>query len=325
MTKRTLLAAALALLPLAAPADTTSPGAPPVRDWSNNIETVVVTAGDGGPLMWHVTSGESELYLLGIVSPVPAKLAWRTAGVEATLHGATQLLLPPRASVGLFEGLWFLMWNRDAIYLPDSTPMESTLPDALRRRFVAARERLHREAGRYADLRVPLAGMRLEGDFQKANGLDYRKVTQTVERLASRAGVRSKAVASYEALPLVKQLPQMSATTNQACLKAALDDVDAQAVHAVPAAEAWAVGDLDGIKANYSEVRFESCIQSMPSFAALFDRAVRDSAAAANAALHRKGKTLMLVSMGELLRRGGLLDRLQAQGLTIDAPSSRGS
>src|SRR5205814_10497510 len=111
---------------------------------------------------------------------------------------------------------------------------------------------------------------------------------------------------------------------NEACLKAALDDVESQAVHAVPAAEAWAIGDLDGVKANYSETRFESCIQSMPSFAALFDRAVRDSAAAANAALRRKGKTVMLVSMGELLRKGGLLDRLRAQGLAIDPPSNRG-
>ena len=108
-------------------------------------------------------------------------------------------------------------------------------------------------------------------------------------------------------------------------MKAALDDIDAQSVHARPAAEAWAVGNLDGIKANYSEDRFESCIQSMPSFAALFTRAVNDSAAAADAALNKKGKSVMVVSIGVLLRKGGILDRLKAEGLTVDAPSSGGS
>lgn len=321
--KRALLAAAFALLPLSVAADN-APTAP-VQDWSNQIETVVVTPGDGGPLMWHVTKGDSELYLLGVVGPLPKDLQWQTHGVETALKGATQLLLPPTASVGLFEGLWFLMWNRDALYLPDSTPMESTISAPLRTRFTATRERLHRDADRYSDLRVPLAALRLEGDFQNAQGFDYRALTKTIERLASHAGVHSKAIASYETLPIVKQLPGMSAAANEACMKAALDDIDAQSVHARPAAEAWAVGDLDGIKANYSEDRFESCIQSMPSFAALFTRAVNDSAAAANAALNKKGKSVMVVSIGVLLRKGGILDRLTAEGLTVDAPSNRGS
>jgi hypothetical protein len=42
--RRTLLAATLTLLPLAAPADTAASGVPPVQDWSNNIETVVTPA-----------------------------------------------------------------------------------------------------------------------------------------------------------------------------------------------------------------------------------------------------------------------------------------
>ena len=75
-------------------------------------------------------------------------------------------------------------------------------------------------------------------------------------------------------------------------------------------AQAWAVGDLGGIKASYSEQRFESCIQSMPSFAALFQRAVNNSLGAANAALAKPGKTVMAVPLGALLRKGGLLDRL---------------
>ncbi len=316
---RVAAALAFACLPLGVAADEAPP---PVQDWSKTIETVVVTADKQGPLLWHVRKGNSDLYILGVVGPVPEKLPWNSEGVKAALKGAKQLLLPPKASVGLFEGVWFLMWNSDAIYLPDGTTMESTLPGDLRKRFVAARERLHRDADRYESLRVPLAGMRLEGDFLSANHFSMSEPTATVRRLASLQGVPVRAVASYEALPLVKQLPKMSKQANEICMKAALDDVEAQNAHAAPAAEAWAVGDLDGVRTNFSEVRFESCIQSMPSFAALFDRAVNDSFNAANAALSKPGKTVMVAPMGALLRQNGILDRLRAQGLTIDATTA---
>jgi len=315
-----LLAAAIALFPFAVAADT-APAAPPVQDWSKSIETVVVSANQQGPLIWRVSKGDSELYLIGIVSPVPNDLVWNSNGIRGVLTGAKQLMLPPGASVGLLEGLWFLMWNRDSIYLPDDTPMESTLPSPLRARFLAMRDKLKQDADRYSSLRVPLAAMRLEGDFQKAQKLNYRKVRETIERIARQVAVTPRAIAKYEALPLVKQLPKMTPAGNEACMRAALDDIEVQSVHAEAAADAWATGDLEGLKANYSDTRFAACIEAMPSFASMFQRAVKDQVAAANGALNRPGKSVMVVSMGELLRRDGLLDKLRAEGMTVDQPT----
>ena len=120
--------------------------------------------------------------------------------------------------------------------------------------------------------------------------------------------------------PMLKQLPDMPQAANDACVKAALDDIDAVSVHAADAAKAWASGDLAGIKANYSERRFESCIQSVPSVAALFQRAVNDSVKAVDTALAQPGKTVMAASIGPLLRQNGILDRLRAEGMTIEGP-----
>jgi TraB/PrgY/gumN family len=312
---RVLLLLVLVLVCGLARADTPTP---PVQDW---IETVVVTAHQPGPLMWRVSKGDSTVILLALVEPVPEHLDWNDSGVRAALKGAHQLLLQPRASVGLVEGLWFLAWNSDSIYLPSGTPMESTLPAPLRARFVAARNAIHRDADRYESLRVPLAGLRLDGDFLKANGLTQDEPVDTLRHIANRVGVPVKSIAEYAAIPMLKQLPAMSTAANETCLKSSLDDIDALRVHAVPAAQAWAKGDLDGIKANYSDQRFESCIQSLPTFAALFQRAVNDSANALHAALAKPGKTVMLVSMGSLLRQHGLLEKLEAEGLTIEAPN----
>ena len=308
---RRLLLAALACAPLSAAADA------PVKDWSQGIETVVVTAHRAGPLLWRVTKGDASVVIVGLVEPMPKDLAWDQSGVRDALKGARQMLLPAGASVGLAEGLWFLAWNSDSVYLPDETPMESTLPAPLRARFAAAREKIHRDADRYAGLRVPLAGLRFEGDVFKARGLTQDEPTDTLKHLAREAGVGARRIAEYEAIPMLKQLPSMSAAANETCMKASLDDVEALDAHAAAAAQDWARGDLDGIEANYSEQRFESCIQAVPSVAALFKRAVDDSVTAVNSALAKPGKTVMAVSIGALLRQNGLLERLENEGLSV--------
>jgi uncharacterized protein YbaP (TraB family) len=292
--------------------------APPVQDWSKTIETVIVTAHKPGPLMWRITKGDSTVILLPVVEPVPEKLDWNSAGVSEALKGARQLLLQPHASVGLAEGLWFMAWNSSSVLLPSETPMESTLPEGLRKRFAATRDSVHQDADRYARLRVPLAGLRLEGDFLEASKLTQEEPVDTIRHIARGWGVSSKPIAEYEAIPMLKQLPAMPAEANAACMKASLDDIDALRAHAVPTAQAWAKGDLDTIENNYSEQHFESCIQAMPSFAALFERGVTDSMKAVNGALAKPGKTVMIVSMGAMLRKNGLLERLEAQGLDFE-------
>lgn len=308
-----LLAAVLAASPARA-------DAPPVSDWSGKVETVTVMARPPGPLVWRVSRGDSTVALIGVLGPLPKDLAWNDASVSVALKGARELLLQSQASVGLVEGLWFLTWHSNSVYLPGDTPMESTLPVALAKRFQWVREDIKRDADRYGDLRAPLAALRLEGDWLDAHDLARDEPGKSIERLARKLGVRARPVAKYEALPMLRALPAMSARDNEACVRAALDDIDTLKVHAGAAAKAWAEGDLDAIKAHYSEERFERCIQVVPGLADLFARAVKDSVGAVDAALDTPGKSVMLVSIGALLRKDGVLDRLEAQGLAITPP-----
>jgi hypothetical protein len=50
-------------------------------------------------------------------------------------------------------------------------------------------------------------------------------------------------------------------------------------------------------------------------------RNIAETAAAINGALTQPGKTVALVQMGPLLRKDGVLARLKAQGVTIEAPA----
>lgn len=308
----------LLLFASAASAQGVSPQAPPVKDWVQ--ETVVVTARSPGPLLWRAHRGTGEVYILAIVGAMPEGLKWNHTHLEKILDGAKTLYLQPRAEVGLVEGAWFLLTDRSSLELPNDEHLEDVLPPSLKERFVRAREKFHRDAGRYEDFLPAFAGFRLFGDFFDDAKLEPREPARTVERLAGRKDVPSHPIATYEALPVIKDIAKMSPAQNLTCLKAALDDIDVEDAHQVAAAQAWATGDLDAMKANYSEATLFACLETVPSFATAWKQSAADTARAIDAALADGGKSVLLVSLGALLRKDGVLDHLRAEGVTVDDP-----
>jgi len=291
----------------------------PITDWSN-IETVIVSAKAPGPALWHVVRGNSEVWILGLVEPVPVDLRWSSGEVGSLLKGANALLLPPRGQLGLLEGAWFLLTGMGTLEQPDGTTLEGSLPEPLRNRFVAARTRMHKDADRYQKYLPAIAALMLESDFWNANDLSMNKTQKTVEALAARLAVPTHVIAFYPAMDVIHDVPKMSAAANRACLEYALSDIDVQSAHAVAAAQAWAVGDLAGMEANYSETKLDACLQQNNAYSALRARAIGDTADAITAALNRTGRTFAVIPMGIFLRKGGVLERLRAAGLTISGP-----
>lgn len=291
----------------------------PVQDWSN-VEVVVVTPDHPGPALWHIVKGASEVWILPTVSPVPEDMIWDSHQVAAVLKGANALLLPPRASMGVFEGLWFWMTGMDVLEQPDGVQLEATLPPPLRARFVATRTRIGRDADRYGEFLGGIAALRLESDYWKFARLTPNGPQKTVESLASRAGISAKATANYPAMDVIRDVPNMTAAAHLTCLTLALDDIDTQSAHAVAAAQAWAKGDVAGIKAHYSETRLDDCLNQNAAYRVLRETANRDMTNAILAALNKPGTTVAVMPMGFFLRKGGVLERLEASGLTVTGP-----
>lgn len=313
IASRLALAAAMALLCIGA-----APEPAPIQDWSN-IETVVVRANPGPPL-WHIVKGDSEVWIIGMVSPVPEDLSWDRDGISSLMKGAKVLLLPPKASVNLVEGLWFYMWHMDTLEQPDGQTLEGSLAEPLRGRFVAARTRAKQDADRYEKYLPAVAALMLEGDYLKANAFSYREPQRTIESLARRVGVPLRTIADYPAMDVVHQVPLMSPAAHRACVENALSDIDTFGAHGVTAAKAWAVGDIDGIKANYSESRLDACLSQNSAYLALRDRGIKDETNAIIGALQKPGKAIAAIPMGFFLRKGGVLDHLVAAGLTVTGP-----
>ena len=88
------------------------------------------------------------------------------------------------------------------------------------------------------------------------------------------------------------------------------------------AARAWAVGNVKAMKANYAESRLMNCaIGTVTRAAAIEARNVAETVSAIDGALKKPGKTIAVVNLGPLLRKGGVLEKLVAMGVTVQAPA----
>lgn len=293
--------------------------APPIDDWTN--ETVVVTAQAPGPAFWHLSKGDSEIWVLGTLGPMPQKLVWNSKHLGDVIDGARAVLLPAKASAGFFDVAWFLLTNRELLSMPDGQKLEDSLSPSLRARFVAARESIKRKAEHYEDDAPVVAALKLENEFNDARDLSWDEPGSTVAKIASAKRVKVRGIGNYDATPLAKELLKLDPETSRACLENAVGDVEARTAHAALAAEAWAAGDLAGIKAHYSSTQLVACAKKTGSFAKLDQRGVADTLAAIDDALSKPGKTIMLVDIGSLLRNTGVIEKLRAQGVVIEGPA----
>src|SRR5581483_1631005 len=95
----TIIALSWALPPAAASAQT--PEAQGQENWGT--PEIVEVQAQPGPAVWHLTRGQSEVWILGTVGAMPDGLKWNKDYLAELLDGARAILMPPRPSIGLFE------------------------------------------------------------------------------------------------------------------------------------------------------------------------------------------------------------------------------
>ena len=275
-----------------------------------------------GPAVWHLTRGNSEVWLLGLAGALPRDLDWNKQYLSELLDGARAILMPPKADIALTDIAWFLIRHGSELSLPRGQKLEDGLPEDLRARFIAARDRVGGDASDYRT-DIPIrAAMRLQQDVRQKQDFSFREPRATIENLAYRKRIHNDPVTRFEAMDAIREVLQLTPQQQRACLAQAVEDVNWALGHADRAARAWAVGDIKTVKANYSEWRLGTCIMAaVQKFSDIDGRNVSEYVSAIDAALDKPGKTIVVINMGPLLRRNGVLERLTAKHIQIEAPA----
>ena len=119
---------------------------------------------------------------------------------------------------------------------------------------------------------------------------------------------------------MVKSAASLTPLQHEACLTAALNDIEAETTRARTAAQAWATGDLATVRANASADLLDRCLLQLPSLTSLLEQDTAQSVTSLNRALSHAGTTVAIIDLRLLLRANGVLDRLKAQGAEISVP-----
>lgn len=292
----------------------------PVSDWVPD-ETVVVTGQASGPAFWHIKKGDAEIYILGTVSPMPKGLAWNKDHVAEVIKGARVVLTAPKASAGFFETSWFLLTHRGLLSLPDDKKLEDILPPDLKARFVAERTALNLKADDFDDDPPILAAIRLQDEYGTKHQLVRDEPWDSVKKIARDNRVPMRPIGEYGALGLVKEMLRLPQSGQMLCLSESVNFAHYATEHNRALSEAWAVGNIKGIKAHFVPSQFEGCIKQSAQFGKFVDRAVADYLREIRLALSKPGKTVMLTDIGSLLRQTGVVDELHKEGVVIEGPA----
>ncbi len=277
--------------------------------------TVPALPACAAPAWWHVTSGHSEVWIIGAPHEAPKGFSWDTRSVEQRLQGASALIIEPQAKGSLqMFGDMFGAYRA----LHSDTPLEQTLPPPLRQRFAAARTAIGQGPAKYAGWKPTAAGVLLTNDFLRAQSLETGAAAQTIRGLARRAGVREVAAGSYEGVPVITAAEQLSMSGQELCLSASLHAIELGAGKVRQAAQDWARGI---VRPNPTDPADQACLNAMPQLKTLNDHLIGEEAQAVADALRRPGKTIAVFDLGATTMPGGVLDRLRARGLNVSAPA----
>jgi uncharacterized protein YbaP (TraB family) len=320
---RKWLALACVLSATPASAQTPPPQLDPVVPQWAEIETVEAHASPG-PALWHVTKGNSEVWILGVIGGLPKDVTWNQQPLADVMTGSRALIIGERPDIDLLDISWFLIRHCCSFFRLDSGKLDDFLPEPTRLKLAAMRESVGGDAKLYQGDEPFGAANRLGGDFTKKYAADLQGPgpMPAVLKLAADKKVPQQPIGHFDPMPLVNELFKLTPQQQRPCLEAQMQDIERRVVHARPMAEAWAVGDIKGVKEHFAESRSQDCLAAaVHAFGAMQQNRVPAFVAAIDAALDKPGKVVAVMDMGPLLRKDGVLERLEAQHLTIQGPA----
>jgi uncharacterized protein YbaP (TraB family) len=302
------------------------------------LEEVLVTGEQPGPGLWKVTrpsDGEGHvLWVLGTHGPLPKRMRWRSAELEARLADSQQLIAPPtmNAKLGPLGGLALLPSLIGVRKNPGGEWLQELIPAELYARWRPLKERY---IGRDDDVekwRPIFAAAELYDSALRASGLDPdASVWPAVKKLARSAEVEVvtpelevRLEKPREVIKDFKQTPLDDLECFAKTIERLESDLDLMRLRA----NAWATGDVAGLRELTHVDNASACIEAVMNAQVMQDRGYTDWperlgaqwVAAAEEALAHNASTVAVLRIGQILDPDGWVGQLRAKGYLVEDP-----
>lgn len=301
-----------------------------------DMDVVVVSGAQPGPGMWKVSKGDHTLYVLATLSPLPRRMEWASGEVEGVIARSQAVILPPSVAVssgtGFFRSLLLVPSLLRARNNPDGKRLQDVVAPALYARWLPLKARyIGRDRG--VEKRRPiLAAQELyEAAIRRSDLEQDDRVGKLVEKAARRAKVplvpaQVKLVVKDPKAAL-KEFNRMS-LDDKACFAGTLSRIETDLGTMRARANAWAVGDVDALRALPFRNQYVDCVNALTEtgpaqrlgFGDVVQRVGDAWIAAAEDALAKNRVTFATLPIGQVLQADGHLEQLRAKGYKVEAP-----
>jgi len=330
-----VLAVALFAWTLAAPAmaqNTAASTSVPIRDEA----PVVVTGALPGPGMWKVSRDGHVMHILGTVSPLPKGLDWISRDVEKVLAQSAEVVFTPTymvdADVGFFGKISLLPSLIGIRKNPDNAKLKDVVPAESYARWLVLKQRyIGRDSG-VEKMRPIFAANELYQAAIEDSGLTGKRIVSPVID----AAIKEHDIKRTR--PEIKvKIKDPKATLKQfrgeplgdlACFDKMLQNIETDVSRMVARANAWAVGDIDTLRALPLGDQYQACQNAMLQASVAQKNGMGNAEgevrtawlSAAETAIANNTVSFAALPMSELLKPDGYLAALQAKGYTVEAP-----
>lgn len=265
--------------------------------------------------MWQVERGDSTLILVGSIDGLPRDLEWRTDALVSAVERADRVLFPVRARASLAD-IGRVFWRaRTLARLPEGRTTADYMPAELEGRL----ERVTGEGPSRDSMLVLSADLMERGGYSRRD----RPVSDVVKQAARSNRKPAEPVGVYRADEIIDRILTTPPERYLDCMEAAVAAAEIGPQEGARRAEAWRLRRVAEVLASPLEQAVNTC-----SYWAVMGQGAALEATwstAIDEALSEEGVTVAIAPLRLLAQPGGLLDRLEGQGLEPLGPDWRPS
>jgi uncharacterized protein YbaP (TraB family) len=246
----------------------------PQGETDTELDEVQVTGERPGPAMWKVRKGEHTLWIMGTLSPLPAKMTWKSKEAEQVIRDSGEILADSVNSlalgddVGMIESIRLLRAVMRLRHNADGSTTREALPDDVYQRWHEAHRRWFGHAPDKKEKARPIyAAELLYTQALEKSGLTTRPlVWSTAEKLAKQHKVKIRRrefpIELEDPRGFIAELAELPRDKEVACLVATMDYIEREVPDMKRRAQAWAVGDLETLRALPRGQARQSCFEA---------------------------------------------------------------
>lgn len=302
------------------------------------MNTVEVKGVLPGPGFWKVSKDDNSVWILASIRPVPKRMQWETIKLERKLVDAQVLIGSPSvkldADIGFFGKIGLLPSLLKARKNPDGKTLQQILPPATYQRWLVMKQKYIGNDQGIESWRPIFAAQELyEKAIAKAGLSNDGVVWPKAEKLAKRAEVRINRpeinVNIGDPKKFIKAFNRNS-LDDVSCFEKTLDSIDRDVQFMAERGRLWAEGDVAGLRRISQDDFSGTCIDALLGSGVAKSAGLEDVPArvrntwlaAVEESLNRNRSAVAVINIAELIRPGGMLDRMRAKGYAIIEPEA---